>query len=73
MQALGLDALALATVAGIPAPAAAAMDGPWCCNGVQESVFLGGDELVALAVDVDYLYLVVVLQVLAQFGYVHVH
>ena len=39
----------------------------------QILVFLRGDELIALAVDIDYLYLVVVLQVLAQLGDIDIH
>ena len=36
-------------------------------------VFFGNNQLVALAVDIDNLNLVVVLQVLAQFGDVDIH
>ena len=43
------------------------------CYARGASVGLGDDELVALAVDVDDLYVGVFFEVLAQLGDVHVH
>ena len=39
----------------------------------QDLILLGSNELVALAVDVDDFYLVVILQVLAQLSDIHIH
>ena len=43
------------------------------CGRHSALLFLGSDELVALAVDIDDFNLVVILQVLTQLGDIHIH